>query len=59
DRAMMMYGVPESLILNFWSLETLVKKVKHGFDFLLLQKGFVKEEKEKLLSDDEIIDMYY
>lgn len=55
---MMMYGVSEELILKTWSLETLLKKVKHGFDFILLQKGIVKEKKEKPLSDDEIIKLY-
>lgn len=54
----MMYGVSEELILKTWSLETLLKKIRHGFDFILLQKGIVKEQKEKPLSDDEIIKLY-
>lgn len=53
-----MYGVSEDLILKTWSLETIIKNVKHGFDFILLQKGVVKEKKEKLLSDDEISKLY-
>nr|WP_303933706.1 hypothetical protein [Treponema denticola] len=55
---MLMYGVSEELILKTWSLETIIKKVQHGFDFILLQKGIVKEKKEKPLSDDEISKLY-
>lgn len=54
----MLYGVSEELILKTWSLETLVRKIRHGFDFILLQKGIAKEKKEKPLSDDEIIELY-
>ena len=34
-----MYGVSEETILRTWSLETLVKKVKHGWNFELIKAG--------------------
>ncbi len=58
----MMYHVNESHILTHWSLETLIKKTKNGFAFLLLQKGVVPDEQTdempENLSDDEIIELF-
>lgn len=36
---MLMYGISEYEILTQWSIETLVKKIEHGFNFEILKKG--------------------
>ncbi|NVP24932.1 hypothetical protein [Treponema phagedenis] len=42
-----MYNVSEREILTEWSLETLVKKVRSGFNFELMKKGIpIKKEKK-------------
>lgn len=56
---MMMYHVSEEHILTTWSLETLIKKIKHGFNFILLKLGVpLKDEKPENLSDTEIVQLY-
>lgn len=65
DYAMLMYGISEREILTQWSIETLVKKVEHGFNFEILKKGGSikdKEGEEELLTKeeaDELEDLYY
>lgn len=41
---MMMYSVSEETILKTWALETIIKKTKNGFDFILMQKGVEQKE---------------
>lgn len=65
-----MYKVAEDFILRTWSIETLVRKVRHGADFFIMSRGmgFVSgsgagdEESEVFgrsdMSEDEIIDLY-
>ncbi|WP_449189406.1 hypothetical protein [Treponema lecithinolyticum] len=55
---MLLYHVPERDILCAWSLETLIQKVKHGFDFILMQKGIVKEHKTEHISDQDLVALY-
>lgn len=58
---MMMYNVNEEYILSHWALETIIKKTKNGFNFLLLQRGVILNEEEKEnkgLSDDDIIALF-
>jgi len=45
------------VLLN-WSLETLLKKVKNGFDFILMQKGIVNEHKTEHISDQALVALY-
>ncbi len=40
----MMYSVSEETILKTWALETIIKKTKNGFDFILMQKGVEQKE---------------
>ena len=47
DYAMIMYGISEREILSQWSIETLLKKVEHGFNFEILKKGGKIKEKEE------------
>ena len=51
DYAMIMYGISEREILSQWSIETLLKKVEHGFNFEILKKGGKIKEKE----EDELL----
>ncbi len=65
-----MYNVAEDFILRNWSIETLVRKVRHGADFFIMSRemGFVsgsRDGKEKTevfgrsdMNEDEIIDLY-
>lgn len=54
-----MYKVSEELILTTWAIETLLKKVQHGFNFELIKKGIplndgVENGQVEQLSDDDI-----
>ncbi|WP_177331590.1 hypothetical protein [Treponema phagedenis] len=40
NHALLMYNVSEREILTEWSLETLVKKVRSGFNFELMKKRY-------------------
>lgn len=58
---MLLYHVSEDVILKTWSIETLLKKVQHGFNFEMLKKGVVindDDDDDEILSDEEIIDLY-
>ncbi len=49
---MMMYRVSEETILKTWALETIIKKTKNGFNFILMQKGIgQKETCDNMLSE--------
>ena len=50
----MMYHVSEQLILESWSLETLVIKVRHGFSFELAKRGIVTEKERDSSNGDDI-----
>lgn len=47
DYALLMYNISEYEILTQWSIETLLNKVKHGFNFEILKKGGKIKDKEK------------
>lgn len=49
-----MYHVSEQLILESWSLETLVIKVRHGFSFELAKRGIVIEKESDSSNGDDI-----
>ena len=56
---MLMYHIGEDVILNSWSIETLLKKVQHGFNFVLIKKGIslndgAENGQTEQLSDDDI-----
>ena len=55
---MLLYHVPERDILCAWSLETLIQKVKHGFDFILMQKGIGKDKAGEYISDQDLVMLY-
>lgn len=54
---MLMYHVSEEHILKTWSLETLIKKVKHGFNFEMLKSGKLPKEDEPLLNVSEVAEL--
>ncbi|WP_187427639.1 hypothetical protein [Treponema phagedenis] len=49
-----MYNITEREILTEWSLETLVKKVRSGFNFELMKKGIPIKKEKKLLTQSEL-----
>ena len=57
-----MYGVSEEMILRTWSLETLVKKVKHGWNFELIKAGSPpvqdNEADDETMTDRELLRFY-
>ena len=55
---MLLYHVSERDILCTWSLETLIQKVQHGFDFILMQKGIVKDKAGEHISDQDLVMLY-
>lgn len=62
DYALLMYGASEREILETWSLETIVSKVKNGFAFEVLKtSGSVETEREserELLTHEEERELY-
>ena len=57
DYALLMYNISEKEILTQWSIGTLVKKVRHGFNFEVLKKGGKvadENENENLMTRDEV-----
>ncbi|CEM62227.1 conserved hypothetical protein [Treponema phagedenis] len=49
-----MYNITEREILTEWSLETLVNKVRSGFNFELMKKGIPIKKEKKLLTQSEL-----
>lgn len=47
DYALLMYNISEAEILTQWSIETLLKKIEHGFNFEILKKGGKIKDNEK------------
>lgn len=47
DYALLMYNISEAEILTQWSIETLLKKIEHGFNFEILKKGGTIKDNEK------------